>query len=79
MMKRQLSIRDQNARREALDDIASQRPLCAAEQAERESLDNRLYHRIWRAQQREAELAQRAKLQAQIAAQRAAGQRRHVA
>lgn len=67
--RRQLSTAELQARRAALDAIVAARPLTAEERAERDSLDVRLYHRVWRAQQREAE-------QSLVLAQ---AQRRHAA
>jgi hypothetical protein len=78
-MKRQMPIHLQNARRLELYEINAQRLLTASEAAELPSLEHRLYMRVWHQQQRDAEMAHRAKLQAQIVAQRASGPRRHVA
>lgn len=78
-MKRQIPVPIQNARRCELYELNAQRMLTHAEAAELESLEHRLYMRVWHQQQRDAEMAHRAKLQAQIVAQRAAGPRRHVA
>lgn len=66
---RQLSTAELNARRAAIDAIVTSRPLTAEERAERDNLDDRFYHRVWRAQQREAEKA----------LARALEQRRHAA
>ncbi len=72
-MSRQLSIPAQNARRAELD--ALKRPLTHAEQTERDSLDNRLYCRVWRQKQRDAQRAPKARM----AARASAGQRHHAA
>lgn len=55
--RRQLTLPELKARRAAIDAIVAARPLTPEEEAERDNLDNRLYHRVWRAQQREAERA----------------------
>ena len=64
MKRRQLSVAEQSARSAALDAIVATRPLTAEERAERDNLADRFYHRVWRAQQREAELALEQRLHA---------------
>ena len=77
-MSRQLSIPAQNARRAELH--ALKRALTHTEQAELDSLEHRQYMRIWRASRRAEELAQHARIKANLAARAAGtGQRRHVA
>ena len=80
MISRIIPVPQQNARRIALYDLAATRVLCAAEQAELDSLEHRQYMRIWRASRRAEELAQHARIKANLAARAAGtGQRRHVA
>lgn len=52
-MSRQMSVREQTARREELARIAARRPLTPTERIECGSLDHRFYMRAWRQQQRE--------------------------
>lgn len=75
IVKRQIPNHVQDARRRELYELNARRMLTDAEAAELDNLEQRLYHRVWRAQQREAE-----QHLARLAARQALpGPRRHVA
>lgn len=80
MIRREIPVPQQNARRIELYEINAQRLLTDAEQAELDSLEHRLYMRIWRDKRRRDEQAQQARIKANLAARAAGtGQRHHAA